>query len=193
MTEKPLEQMGLRDLREIMRQKAPAEAWKHFNGAAESKATFHRNPRAFSQYLFRQKIFHDVCEPDISIELFGKTVPIPAITAPVGSFCLWERCRARSCRRMRSRRCHDVRQSGSEVRPEKWRDADKSPLVFMAYMNPVKTSLGPRQTRRGSWFRGGRDHHGYGSPVRSATKCRSRLKTANRARATNRRLKTSNG
>ena len=88
MIEKPLGQMGLRDLREIMRQRAPAEAWKHFNGAAETKATFHRNPRAFRQYLFRQKIFHDVSEPDISVELFGYTLPIPAITAPVGSFSL---------------------------------------------------------------------------------------------------------
>src|SRR5689334_17311307 len=88
MTEKPLEQMGLRDLRKIMRQKAPAEAWQHFNGAAESKATFRRNPQAFSQYLFRQKIFHDVSEPDTAVELFGKRLSIPAITAPVGSFSL---------------------------------------------------------------------------------------------------------
>jgi isopentenyl diphosphate isomerase/L-lactate dehydrogenase-like FMN-dependent dehydrogenase len=88
MTEKALEQMGLRDLREVMRRKVPAEAWKHFNGAAETKATFHRNPRAFRQYLFRQKIFHDVTDPDISVELFGHTLPIPAITAPVGSFSL---------------------------------------------------------------------------------------------------------
>jgi len=65
MIEKPLEQMGLRELREIMRHKVPAEAWKHFNGAAETKATFHRNSRAFRQYLFRQKIFHDVADPDI--------------------------------------------------------------------------------------------------------------------------------
>ena len=57
MSEKPLEQMGLRDLRKIMRRKAPAEAWKHFNGAAETKATFHRNPRAFRQYLFARKFF----------------------------------------------------------------------------------------------------------------------------------------
>src|ERR1041384_2004020 len=88
MTEKPLELMGLRDLHKIMRQKAPPEAWEHFNGAAESKATFRRNPQAFRRYLFRQKIFHEVSEPDISVELFGKTVPIPAITAPVGSFSL---------------------------------------------------------------------------------------------------------
>src|SRR5229473_1634012 len=86
MTEKPLEQMGLRDLREIARRTMPAEAWRHFDGAAETKATFHRNPRSFQKYLFRQRIFHDVVDPDISIELFGKTLPLPAITAPVGSF-----------------------------------------------------------------------------------------------------------
>src|SRR5687767_6060662 len=88
MTEKRLEQMGLRDLRALARERMPAEAWRHFNGAAETKATFHRNPRAFQKYLFRQRIFHDVMDPDISIELFGRKLPIPAMTAPVGSFSL---------------------------------------------------------------------------------------------------------
>src|SRR3954467_8391371 len=53
MTEKPLEQMGLRDLRDIARQRMPAEAWPPFNGAAETKETFYRTPRAFRQYMFR--------------------------------------------------------------------------------------------------------------------------------------------
>src|ERR1700746_106602 len=88
MTEKPLEQMGLRDLREIARRTMPAEAWKHFNGAAETKATFHRNPRSFQKYLFRQRIFHDVADSDVTTELFGHKLPIPAIVAPVGSFSL---------------------------------------------------------------------------------------------------------
>ena len=88
MTEKPLDQMGLRDLREIARRTISAEAWKHFNGAAETKATFHRNPRSFHRYLFRQRIFHDVVDPDITTELFGQKLPIPAIVAPVGSFSL---------------------------------------------------------------------------------------------------------
>ena len=64
MTEKPLEQMGLRELRTIARQQMPAEAWHHFNGAAESKATFYRNPRSFQRYLFRQRVFHDIADPD---------------------------------------------------------------------------------------------------------------------------------
>jgi isopentenyl diphosphate isomerase/L-lactate dehydrogenase-like FMN-dependent dehydrogenase len=142
MTEKPLEQMGLRDLRKIMRQKAPAEAWQHFNGAAESKATFRRNPQAFSQYLFRQKIFHDVSEPDTAVELFGKRLSIPAITAPVGSFSLIgkdaERDVAEGCDRAGAMMF--VSQA-AKFSPKEWRDADKSPLVFMAYMNRGKDEV----------------------------------------------------
>jgi len=142
MIEKPLEQMGLRDLREIMRRKAPAEAWKHFNGAAETKATFHRNPRAFRQYLFRQKIFHDVSEPDVSIELFGHKLPTPAITAPVGSFILFGKDAERQV-------AEGTDQAGAmmfvsqaaKFNPKDWRDADKSPLVFMAYMNRGKEEV----------------------------------------------------
>ncbi|HVO93192.1 MAG TPA: alpha-hydroxy-acid oxidizing protein, partial [Terriglobales bacterium] len=142
MTEKPLEQMGLRDLRAIMRQQAPVEAWTHFNGAAETKATFHRNPRAFHRYLFRQKIFHDVSEPDISIELFGHNLPTPAITAPVGSFSLIgndaERQVAEGTERAGAMM---LTSQAAKFDPKGWRSAAKSPLVFMAYMNRGKEEV----------------------------------------------------
>ena len=136
MTEKPLEQMGLRDLRDIARQRMPAEAWHHFNGAAETKATFYRNPRAFRRYMFRQRVFHDVTDPDISIDLFGTKLPIPAITAPVGSFSLIgkdvERQVAEGTERVGAMMF--VSQA-AKSNPRDWRSAAKSPLVFMAYMN----------------------------------------------------------
>jgi isopentenyl diphosphate isomerase/L-lactate dehydrogenase-like FMN-dependent dehydrogenase len=136
MTEKPLEQTGLRELREIMRRRVPTEAWKHFNGAAESKATFHRNSRAFRQYLFRQKIFHDVSEPDISIELFGRSLPTPAITAPVGSFSLISDDAEREVAEGTERAGAMMFTSqAAKFDPKGWRGAAKSPLVFMAYMN----------------------------------------------------------
>lgn len=139
MTEKPLDQMGLRELREIMRQRVPAEAWQHFNGAAETKATFHRNPRVFRQYLFRQKIFHDVSEPDISIDLFGHTLPIPAITAPVGSFSLISKDAEREVAEGTERAGAMMFTSqAAKFDPTGWRGAAKSPLVFMAYMNRGK-------------------------------------------------------
>jgi len=142
MIEKPLDQMGLRDLRELMRHKAPAEAWKHFDGAAETKATFHRNSRAFRQYLFRQKIFHDVVDPDISVELFGHTLPIPAITAPVGSFSLIGKHAEREVAEGTDRAGAMMFVSqAAKCSPKDWRDADKSPLVFMAYMNRGKEEV----------------------------------------------------
>lgn len=142
MIEKPLEQMGLRDLRGIMRQQAPAEAWKHFNGAAETKSTFHRNPRAFQQWLFRQKIFHDVSDPDISIELFGKTLPIPAITAPVGSFILFGKDAEREVAEGTDRAGAMMFVSqAAKFNLHDWRAANNSPLVFMAYMNRGKSEV----------------------------------------------------
>jgi hypothetical protein len=125
-----------------MRQKAPAEAWKHFNGAAETKSTFHRNPRAFQQWLFRQKIFHDVSDPDISIELFGKTLPIPAITAPVGSFILFGKDAEREVAEGTDRAGAMMFVSqAAKFNLHNWRGADKSPLVFMAYMNRGKPEV----------------------------------------------------
>src|SRR5882724_3187879 len=136
MTEKPLEQMGLRELRAIARQQMPAEAWHHFNGAAESKATFYRNPRSFQRYLFRQRVFHDIADPDITTELFGHKLPIPALIAPVGSFSLigdqTEREVAEGAGRVGAMVfCSQA----AKFNPQNWRDATKSPLVFMAYMN----------------------------------------------------------
>ena len=142
MREKSLEQMGLRDLRALARERMPAEAWHHFNGAAETKATFYRNPRAFQKYLFRQRIFHDVTEPDISIELFGRRLPIPAITAPVGSFSLigkeTEREVAEGTANVGAMM---FTSQAAKFDPKGWRQAAKSPLVFMAYMNRGKEEV----------------------------------------------------
>src|SRR5918996_3698131 len=136
ISEKPLEQMGLRDLRAIAPQQMPPEAWHHFDGAAETRATFHRNPRSFQRYLFRQHIFHDIVDPDISIELFGQKLPIPAITAPVGSFSLIGDDAEREVAEGTDRAGAMMFVSqAAKFNPQKWRDADKSPLVFMAYMN----------------------------------------------------------
>src|SRR5215468_812295 len=136
MIEKPLDQMGLRDLRAIARQQMTAEAWKHFNGAAETKATFHRNPRAFHKYLFRQKIFHDVADPDITTELFDHKLPIPAVVAPVGSFSLIGKQKEREVAGGADRvGAMMLVSQAAKSTPKDWRNATKAPIVFMAYMN----------------------------------------------------------
>jgi isopentenyl diphosphate isomerase/L-lactate dehydrogenase-like FMN-dependent dehydrogenase len=135
-TDEPLEQMGLRALRALARERMPAEAWHHFNGAAETRATFRRNPLAFQKYLFRQRIFHDVTEPDISLELFGHKLPIPAITAPVGSFCLIGKDAELQVATGTARvGAMMFTSQAAKFDPRAWREAADSPLVFIAYMN----------------------------------------------------------
>jgi isopentenyl diphosphate isomerase/L-lactate dehydrogenase-like FMN-dependent dehydrogenase len=142
MTEKPLEQMGLQALRAIARERMPAEAWHHFNGAAETRATFHRNTRVFQRYLFRQRIFHDVSEPDISIELFGHKLPIPAITAPVGSFSLISKDAEREVAVGTGNiGAMMFTSQAAKFDPRGWHEAAKLPLVFMAYMNRGKDEV----------------------------------------------------
>jgi isopentenyl diphosphate isomerase/L-lactate dehydrogenase-like FMN-dependent dehydrogenase len=140
--EKRLEQMGLSDLRAIARERMPAEAWHHFNGAAETKATFHRNPRAFKKYLFRQRIFHDVTDPDISVELFGHKLPIAAITAPVGSFSLIGKdAESQVAQGTANVGAMIFASQAAKLDPTGWREVAKSPLVFIAYMNRGKEEV----------------------------------------------------
>jgi isopentenyl diphosphate isomerase/L-lactate dehydrogenase-like FMN-dependent dehydrogenase len=142
MTEKPLEQMGLRDLRAVARGRMPAEAWHHFNGAAETRATFHRNPRAFHKYLFRQRVYHDITDPDISVELFGRKLPIPAATAPVGSFSLIsENAESEVAEGTGRAGAMMFVSQAAKLDPRGWREASKGPLVFMAYMNRGKDEV----------------------------------------------------
>ncbi|MFQ5540008.1 MAG: alpha-hydroxy acid oxidase [Candidatus Binatia bacterium] len=142
MEEKPIEQMGLREIREIARLKMPAEAWEHVMGAAESGATLRRNQRAFRRLLFRQRIFHDITNPDTSLELFGRRLSTPALVAPIGSF---SKIGARAER-------HVVEGAGragtmvfvshaakSDVRD--WAEGASGPLVFMGYLSKGKEQV----------------------------------------------------
>lgn len=139
MEEKPIAQMGLREIRELARMRMPREAWEHFMGAAESRATLRRNQRAFGQFLFRQRIFHDVTDPDTSVELFGRRLTTPAFVAPIGSFSLIgdraEREVAEGAGRAGTMLfvSHAAKPSVQE-----WAEATSAPLVFMAYLNRGK-------------------------------------------------------
>lgn len=136
MKEKPIEQMGLRDIRELARLKMPAEAWRHFLGAAETRETFRRNQRAFRRFLFRQRIFHDVTDPDSAINLFGRNLSTPALVAPIGSFSL-----------ISEQAEHEVAEGAGRAgtmmfvshaaKPtvREWAEATSAPLVFMGYLN----------------------------------------------------------
>jgi isopentenyl diphosphate isomerase/L-lactate dehydrogenase-like FMN-dependent dehydrogenase len=139
MVEAPLNQMGLKDIRELALQRMSHEAWHHFNGAAESRATFRRNQRAFERWLFRQRIFHDVSDPDTSIELFGRKLNTPACVAPVGSFILIGQRANQEVAEGAGRAGTMIFVShAAEPSMEEWGESGSGPKVFMAYLNRGK-------------------------------------------------------
>ncbi len=139
MQEKPLAQMGLREIRELARHRMPREAWEHFMGAAESRATFRRNRRALEQILFRQRIFHEVADPDTSIELFGRRLRTAALVAPIGSFSLIGEAAERQVADGAGRGKTMIFVShAAKSTVNEWAEATSAPIVFMAYLNRGK-------------------------------------------------------
>lgn len=136
MEGKPVTQMGLREIRELARLRMPAEAWEHFMGAAESSATLRRNQRALRRFVFRQKIFHEVTNPDISLELFGRRLSTPAFVAPIGSFSLIREKAEREVAQGASRAGTMIFAShAAKSSVREWADGTSAPLVFMGYLS----------------------------------------------------------
>ena len=136
MEGKPLGQMGLKEIRELARLKMPRKAWEHFMGAAESRATFRRNQRALREILFRQKIFHDITDPDTSIKLLGRQLPTAALVAPIGSFSLIGEKAERQVADGASRAGTMLFVShAAESTVREWAEGTSAPLVFMGYLN----------------------------------------------------------
>ena len=136
LEQKPLEQLSLDELHTLFRYRVRPEAIEHVMGAAESQSTLKRNRTALDRLLFRQRIFHDVTDPDTAIELFGRRLPSPALISPVGSFRL-----------LRKNGEHEVAEGGSlfgtmvfisgatQSTVDQWAEGISSPLVYMAYLS----------------------------------------------------------
>lgn len=134
--QKPLENLSLDELRQLFHARVKPEAIEHVMGAAESHSTLKRNRTALDRLLFRQRIFHDVTDPDTSVELFGHRLPSPAMIGPVGSFRL-----------VRKNGEHEVAEGGdlfgtmvfisgaTQSTVDQWKDGISTPLVYMAYLS----------------------------------------------------------
>ncbi|MCZ6622850.1 MAG: alpha-hydroxy acid oxidase [Deltaproteobacteria bacterium] len=134
--DKKLEELSLGEIRELARQRMKPEVWEHIMGSAESGSTQRRNQAALRRILFRQRIFHDVTNPDTTVELFGRRLSSPTVVAPVGSFS-----------KIREGAEHEVAagasRAGSMVfvshaaKPtvREWTEGITAPLVFMGYLS----------------------------------------------------------
>lgn len=64
--------------------KMSPEAWAYVAGGAGAEATMANNRSAFERYRIVPRMARDCSSRDLSINLFGKGLPTPFLTAPIG-------------------------------------------------------------------------------------------------------------
>src|ERR1700731_4817483 len=70
--------------------------WDYLIGGSETETTCARNRLALDSIGFRPRVLRDVSNIDCSSTLFGKTLRIPVLCAPIGSLESFERGAAAS-------------------------------------------------------------------------------------------------
>jgi len=80
----PLIPVGARELEQAARRAMTPEAYAYVAGGAGGEATMRANLAAFERRRIVPRMLRNVGERDISVELFGRTLPAPILTAPVG-------------------------------------------------------------------------------------------------------------
>ena len=135
MDEKPIEQMSINEIHEAAQRCMPPDAWEYVMGAADSGATRERNVAAFRNFLFQQRIFHQVTDPDTTVTLFGRTVPTPAWIAPIGSFYRISETAERNVADGASSANTILFVSyAAKSNVREWAQGTSAPLVYIGYM-----------------------------------------------------------
>src|SRR3954468_23561756 len=65
--------------------RASVRAWAYCAGGAGEGATMRANRAAFERWAIVPRMLRDVSQRDLSVELFGRTLPAPVLFAPVGA------------------------------------------------------------------------------------------------------------
>ena len=75
---------AISDLKARARRRIPHFAWEYLDSATGAEAVQRRNRATLDEVLFYPSILHGEQEPDLSVDLFGKTHPLPFGVSPVG-------------------------------------------------------------------------------------------------------------
>ncbi|HEY1016914.1 MAG TPA: alpha-hydroxy-acid oxidizing protein, partial [Herpetosiphonaceae bacterium] len=67
-----------------VRAKLRPEAFAYIAGGAGRESTVRRNQAAFERWRIVPRVLRDVSERDLSVSLFGRTLPAPFLLAPIG-------------------------------------------------------------------------------------------------------------
>lgn len=81
---------NVEDYRRLAAKRLPRMVFDYLEGGAESERGLRRNRAAFGAICFEPWRLLDVSQRDLSIELFGRTQPMPLVIAPTGlNGALW--------------------------------------------------------------------------------------------------------
>ena len=76
--------LTIADLRKVATRTTPRSVFDYVDGAAEEEITAARNVAAFRRVVFRPDSLHSVADPDTSVEVLGRRLPVPMIFGPTG-------------------------------------------------------------------------------------------------------------
>ncbi|MBX3440215.1 MAG: lactate 2-monooxygenase [Planctomycetaceae bacterium] len=82
--EKPSLPIPIEALESLARETLPCEAYDYIAGGAGSESTMRFNREAFDHWRIVPRMLRDVSTRDLSVELFGTTIPAPVLFAPIG-------------------------------------------------------------------------------------------------------------
>ncbi|HKP57583.1 MAG TPA: L-lactate dehydrogenase [Polyangiales bacterium] len=72
------------DYRELARRRLPRQLFDYIDGGAYAENTLRENVAALRGLRLRQRVLRDVSQIDLSAQLFGQSLRLPLILAPVG-------------------------------------------------------------------------------------------------------------
>ncbi len=75
---------SIEDLRQVARRKLPRAVFDYVDGGADAEQTVSANRAGFHRWAFQPRALCDVSAPDLSVELFGRPLPVPLGLAPTG-------------------------------------------------------------------------------------------------------------
>src|SRR5688572_7562206 len=76
--------LTIRDLRRAAMRTTPRSVFDYVDGAAEEEITAARNVAAYRRVVFRPDALRSVADPDTSVAVLGKRIPLPLIFGPTG-------------------------------------------------------------------------------------------------------------
>jgi L-lactate dehydrogenase (cytochrome) len=76
--------LTIADLRKAATRTTPRSVFDYVDGAAEEEITAARNIAAYRRVVFRPDALRSVADPDTSVEVLGRRIPLPLMFGPTG-------------------------------------------------------------------------------------------------------------